>query len=273
MVATQFLETGESAMPDKSYSTIRALLASTRPEELQEGLKQVETEIAKVGSSEARPLFEMVSSLFYIDALDHPELMPILDEAINLVVGFGSWVIPILIDHLDAGDIKAQWAVAHVLGRIGADAIDPLMTEYVATTNPTVRAFILYAMGKVKSPKVVKGAAIALEAAQSSNLELRDTATRTLGKIIESIPPENLSKDLKRQFIETLRKNLADPNASVRAKAVRSLGKLARFGHLADAEREQLKAVCRHIKGMDQAGDWDRAYVVRKEADEALQFL
>jgi hypothetical protein len=260
-------------MPDSSYSTIRALLASTHPEELREGLKQVKTEIARIGSSEARPLFEMVSTLFYIDLLDHPELAPILDEAINLTVGFGSWIIPILVDNLDAGDIKAQWAAAHVLGRIGADAIEPLMAEYATTTDPTVRAFIMYALGKIKSPKVIKAAALVLEAAQSPNLELRDTATRALGKTIESITPESLSKNLKRQFIECLRKNLADHNASIRAKAVRSLGKLAKHGHLADAEREELKAVCSHIKGTDKDGDWDRAYVVRKEADEALKYL
>ena len=260
-------------MPDNSFSTIRTLLASTHPEEIREGLKNVEAEIARVGSGEARPLFEMVTSLFYIDTLDHPELVPILDEAINLTVGFGKWVIPVLVDNLDAGDIKSQWAVAHVLGRIGVDAIGPLMKEYASTSNPTLRAFILYALGKVKSPKIAKVAATVIGAAQSSNLELRDTATRTLGKIIESIPPESLSKKMKRQFMESLRRNLADPNASVRAKAIRGMGKMARHGHLTDNERKKLKAVCDHIKGVDKDGDWDRAYIVRKEAGEVLRYV
>lgn len=260
-------------MPDNSYTAIRTLLASTRPEEIREGLRQIETEIAKVGSKDARPLFEMVTSLFYIDTLDHPELVPILDEAIKLTVGFGEWIIPVLIENLDAGDIKSQWAVAHVLGRIGVDAIDPLMKEYASTTNPNLHAFILYALGKVKSPKIVKGAALVIEATQSSNLELRDTATRALGKLIESIPPDDLSEEMKRQFIECLRSNLADPNASVRAKAIRGMGKMARHGHLTETEREQLKAVCNHIKGADKDGNWDRAYIVRKEADEALRYV
>jgi hypothetical protein len=69
-----------------------------------------------------------------------------------------------------------------------------------------------------------------------------------------------------------LRKNLSDPSASVRAKAIRSLGKLAKYDHLTDSERDQLKAVCRHIMGTDEAGEWDRAYVVRKEAKEALGY-
>ncbi len=259
-------------MPDSSYQNIRTLLASTSPEELREGLKLVEIEIAKVGSREAKPLFEMVTPLFYIDALDHPEMLPILDEAISLTVGFGEWIIPILVEKLDAGDIKAQWVVAHVLGRIGADAIDPLMTEYASTTDPTLRAFILYALGKVKSPKIVKAVALAIEAAQSSSLELRDTATRALGKFVESIPLGCLSRELKRKFIECMHRNLSDPSASVRAKAIRSLGKLAKYGHLAEEERSELQGVCRHLMGTDEAGDWDRAYVVRKEAREALGY-
>jgi hypothetical protein len=258
-------------MPENTYSGISRLLASTKPEEMRAGLKLVEEEIARVGSSEAKPLFEVVSTLFYIDTLDHPELVPVLDEAISLMAGFGSWIIPALVDNLDAGDLKAQWAAAQVLGRIGADAIDPMLAEYASTNHPTLRAFILYALGKVKSPEVVRAVPSALEAAQSANLELRDTATRALGKFVESIPPQHLSAEFRRQYVECLRGNLADPNASVRAKAIRSLGKLAKYGHLSDPERAQLKAVCCHILGTDADGDWDRAYVVRKEAREALE--
>jgi HEAT repeat protein len=267
------LPRGEAAMPDDSYRTIRTLLASTKPEKLREGLKLAELEVAKVGSSEARPLFEMVSTLFYIDTLDHPELVPILDEAINLTVRFGAWVIPILVDNLDEGDLKAQWATAHVLGRIGTAAIAPLLTEYESAANPTLRAFILYALGKVKVPGIVQASPAALEAARSPNLELRDTATRALGKFVESIPQASLSEKMKRRFIECLRGNLSDTNASVRAKAIRSLGKMAKHGHLTESERMQLKAVCRRITGTDENNEWDRAYVVRKEAAEALTYL
>ena len=141
-------------MSENSYATIKLLLASTAPEELRAGLDLAKKEIARVGTSEARPLFEMVSAIFYVDPFDHPELAPILDEAVSLIVGFGEWVIPMLIESLDAGDLKAQWAVANALGRIGADAIKPLMLEYASTTDLTRRAFILYTLGKVKSPKI-----------------------------------------------------------------------------------------------------------------------
>jgi hypothetical protein len=52
-----------------------------------------------------------------------------------------------------------------------------------------------------------------------------------------------LTDDLRRKFLERLHANLADTNAVVRAKAVRSLGKLAKAGHLRPPERETLEAV------------------------------
>ena len=259
-------------MSDDSYRTIRTLLARTSYEDLRKGLELAELEIVKVGSGEAKPIFEMVQTLFYIDTLDHPELLPIVDEAINLAARLGPSIIPVLIDHLNAGDLKAQWAIAHVLGRIGADAINPMMMRYASSTDPTFRAFILYALGKIKSPKVVQAAALPLEAAQAQNLEVRDTATRTLGKLAESIPPELLSEDLKRLLLERLQLNLSDTNASVRAKAVRSLGKMAKHKHLNGDERRKLKAACQHILGTDDDGEWDRAFIVRKEAEEALRY-
>ena len=54
---------------------------------------------------------------------------------------------------------------------------------------------------------------------------------------------------------------------------MRSLGKLARYNHLTDPERAQLKAICQNILGTDDIGEWDRAYRVRKEAGETMQYL
>jgi len=260
-------------MPKNSYSTIRTLLASTKIEELRQGLELARSEISRIGSNESKPLFEMVSTIFYIDPWDRPDLMPILDEAISLVVGFGEWVIPILVKNLDTTDIKAQFAVAQALGRIGTDAIKPLMAEYESLVDPALRSFVLYTLGKIKSPKIVQAAFIAIEAAQSDDLELRDTAIRVIGKFAESIPPSHLSEELHRGFIERLQTNLADPSISIRAKGVRSLGKLAKYGHLTAPEREKLKELCRLFLDIDEEDYECWPYIIRKEAKEALKYV
>ncbi|RPH58772.1 MAG: HEAT repeat domain-containing protein [Chloroflexi bacterium] len=260
-------------MSEHAYHHIETLLASTRPEEIHQGLELVRKEIARVGSKEARPLFEMVSALFYFDPLDRPDLVPILDEAVSLVVGFGEWIIPELLNELDAGDFKAQLAIGHALGRLGADAIQPLISEYKSSSDGARHTFILFALGKIKSPRIVEALPLALEAAGSPELEFRDTATRALGKFAESMLPGQVPEELRRELVERLHRNLADTSPGIRAKAVRSLGKMAKFGHLADAERLKLKDICQHLAGTDERYEWDHAYIVRREAEESLKYV
>lgn len=262
--------TSPGEAPGDPYAGIRTLLASSEPAEIRQGLALVEQEITRLGSREARPLFEIVSSVFYLDPLDRPDLVPVLDEAISLVVGFGDWVIPVLVDHLEAGDVKAQLAVGHALGRIGADAIAPLLAKYDAVADPSVRPFVLYALGKISSPRVVEAVPLMLEALLSEDLETRDTAARALGRMAESIPAGVLPAALARSVVDRLHGVLAEPNAGLRAKAVRSLGKMAKSGHMDAAQKETLAGACRRLLGEDGTFEWDRAFVVRKEAGAAL---
>jgi hypothetical protein len=148
-----------------------------------------------------------------------------------------------------------------------------LIAEYEGCPEPGCGAFVLYALGKIKSPQILAAASVALDAAGSPDLELRDSATRAIGKFAESIPAGGLSDELRVSLLAALQQNLADPSPSVRAKAVRSMGKLARYGHLTAGERGQLRITLQRILGADEAFDWDRAYVVRKEAKEALQYV
>lgn len=260
-------------MPEHPYQQIEIFLASADSEKIHQGLELVRKEIARIGSQEARPLFEMVATLFHFDMLDRPDLVPILDEAVSLVVGFGDWVIPELLHELDDGDLKAQLTIGHALGRIGADAIQPLIAEYNATNDSARRVFVLYALGKIKSPRVMEAMPLALDAVNSPDLELRDTATRALGKFSEFIPSLQSSNALRQEIIQKLQRNLADTSPVIRAKAVRSLGKLAKYGHMTPTERESLKAICQRLMGTDEQYEWDYAYIVRREAEEALQYI
>ncbi len=253
--------------------SLSSLFASSDPEKIHRALQTVREEVSRVGSDQARPLFQMVSSLFYIDPHDDPELASILDEAISLVTGFGEWVIPHLVDNLDQGDLKAQMASAEALGRIGADAVDPLVEKYHATRDPESRSFVLYALGKINSPQVDRAAELALAGARSQDLELRDTATRTIGRFAAAIPADQLKPDILDGYYESLRANLADPNKGVKAKAVRSLGKLARFNHLDPGRKRELRVIALNLLGEDEEFRWDRTFVVRREAQEALEYF
>ena len=260
-------------MPSAPYTTIERLLASQTPDDVRRGLALAQEEAAKLYPHEAEPLLEIVSALFYIDPLDRPDLMPMLDQAITLVASFGKGVIPSLLHNLEAGDVKAQLAIGQALGRMGAEAVAPFVGEFAEGCDQACRAFILYALGHVQSSEVVRAAPIAIEAADAADQELRDTAIRAIGKFAESIPSDLLPAELREGFLAKCQERLADANPAIRAKAVRSLGKMARHGHLNPDEVEQLRATLSHILGEDEDFDWDRAYVVRREAKEAQENL
>ena len=252
---------------------VSRLLSSTNPEEVSVGLDKVRARMPRASDDEKRRYIEMISVLFYIDTLDHPEYVAVVEDAIGLVSSAGTVAIPVLMLELEAGDVKAQMAIGQALGRMGAEAIEPLLQEYTETCPaPGCRAFVLYALGKVKSPRIIEALPVALDAAGADDQELRDSATRALGKFAESVPAGRLAPDALAAVVERLRLNLADGSPAIRSKAVRSLGKLAKHGHLAPEQCEQLAVTLKRVLGEDEHYEWDRAYVVRKEAREALQY-
>jgi len=259
-------------MEEERLHAITNLLSSHEPEELLRGLALIKAAMPLTGPADCQQFCELILPLFYIDPLDHPEHVSVIEEAIAVTAALGESIIPILIQNLEAGDVKAQMVIAQALGRMGAPAIEPLLAEFQGCPEPGCHNFVLFALGKIKSPEILKAVPSALDAAASTDLEMRDTATRALGKFAESIPAGGLSDDLRTAVISRLYRNLSDTNPALRAKAVRSLGKLAKYGHLVAEERAALKVTLKRILGEDEHFDWDRAYVVRKEAKEALGY-
>lgn len=253
---------------------VTQLLSSTNPEEVSIGLDKVRARLPRAAEDEKRRYVEMISALFYIDTLDHPEYLTVVEDAISLVASVGEPAIPILIQQLEGGDVKSQMAIGQALGHMGAEAIPALLEQYHhACPEPGCRAFVLYALGKVKSPRIIDALPTALAAAAADDQELRDSATRALGKFAESIPVGRFSAESVDAVVERLRANLADGSPAIRAKAVRSLGKLIRYGHLTTEQCQQLALTLKRILGEDEHYEWDRAYVVRKEAREALKYM
>ncbi len=253
---------------------IGKLLASTDPEEVAAGLSKAWARLPRASAEEKRQYVEMASALFYIDTLDHPEYLPVVEDAIGLVGTIGEPGIPILMQELEGGDVKAQMAIGQALGHMGATAIPALLDQYHNLCPETsCRAFVLYALGKIKSPHIVEALSTALEAAGAEDQEVRDSATRALGKFAESIRPGSLAPEVVADIVERVRTNLADGSPAIRAKAVRTLGKLAHYGHLEPEQCQQLTVTLHRILGEDEHFEWDRAYVVRKEAREALQYV
>jgi HEAT repeat protein len=109
-------------------------------------------------------------------------------------------------------------------------------------------------------------------ALDDSDREVRDTAARTIGRVVDAFKPGQLPHDQVGLAFERLIFRLADASPVVRFKVVRSIGKLAKNGYL-DAEQLDLAAEAIESLLGKNGGRPDSTYMVRREADHALSRL
>jgi len=247
-------------------------LQSDRPETIAEGLETLRANMGKLAEGELREAVEEVCALFYVDTADRPDLQPLLDRAVAVLAEQGPRVVPQLLELMRGSDIKSHLYLGRTLGAMGPAALSALR-RVIATEDPYSRSFALFAVGKIHDPSVREALPEVSGSLMHPDKEVRDSAARTLGKIAERVPASQIGEDRRAEIYEVLFRALSDAQPAVRAKAVRSLGKLARFGYLGRAHEERVRLAVLRILGRDEAYEWDRAFIVRREAEETLRHL
>lgn len=240
---------------------------------ITEAIAEIRERFPALAEADRRRAVEALGSLFYIDLYERGDLERPVRLAEETLVEAGEAIVPMLIRMMEGSDFKSHFHLARVLGRIGPPALSPLRRLVATAEEPYSRSFALYAIGKMKSPQVHEALPEVTGSLMHPDKEVRDSAARTLGKIVEVVPPSDLTERRRKEIYQALRRATGDQEAAVRAKAVRSAGKMAARGYLAESDRDDL---CRRLKALLGRGpeeDWDRAYVVRREAQEALGHL
>lgn len=260
-------------MKPEELATIISGLESSDPGDVLRSVGRLREELPGLTGAELRRSVEALCGLFYVDVFDRPDLEPALEAAEEALALAGEPVIPILIRLIEGTDIKSHMHVARVLGRIGAASLPHLRRVLATAEDPYSRSFALFAIGKIKAPVVHEALPEAVGALMHPDKEVRDSAARALGKIVEVVPPAALSERRRREIFDALCRAIGDVQPAVRAKAARSLGKLAAYGYLDADMTLQLRTVLEKLITRGEETDWDRAYIVRREALEALETL
>ena len=255
-----------------SLSAALQSLQSDRPDRIGEGLEYLKTHMGSLPEAEFRRAVEELCSLFYVDTADRPDLQPLLDRAVAVLAAQGPRIIGQLLELMKGSDIKSHLYLARTLAYVGQAAL-PALRRVIATEDPYSRSFALFAVGKVHDPAVREALPEVIGSLMHPDKEVRDSAARALGKIAEAVPATQLAEDRRAEIFEVLFRTLSDVQPAVRAKAVRSLGKLAREAYLSAPQEERVRLALLRILGRDEAHEWDRAFIVRREAEEALQHL
>jgi HEAT repeat protein len=248
-------------------------LHSSDPAEVTRAVHAVRELLPGLPEPDFRRAAAALCGLFYVDSYDRPDLDEALEQAEEALAAAGEPAIPVLIRLMEGSDIKCHLHLAKVLGRIGAASVPHLRRIVATAEDPYARSFALFALGKIRAPSVQDALPEAIGALMHPDKEVRDSAARTLGKIVEAIPPSALTERRRGEVQEALVRAVGDAQPAVRAKAVRSLGKMAANGYLSAEQSSRVQAVLDALVTRSEESDWDRAYIVRREVQEARMRL
>jgi len=263
-------------MPDKKRFDLDRLagdLAHGDAAVVQRAVGRLGARLGRMRNVDYRRAVEALCSLFYVDIADRPDLEAALERVMKLLTAQRARVVPLLLSQMRSSDIKSHLYLARTLGRIGRDALPRLRDLLAKSEDPYARAFALYAIGKMTGADVVRVLPEVLGGLMHPDKEVRDSAARTIGRIVATVPARRLPRGRRREIFDVLLRTSRDLEPPVRAKAIRSLGKMAAAGLLDSPQREVLAAAARSILGETEDFTWDNAYIVRREARETLQHL
>jgi HEAT repeat protein len=240
--------------------------------EIKSGLQLMEQELPTLDDKELGDAISAISSIFFLDTYEYPQFQSVVDRAVETIANQGERVIPHLLGLLGDSDFKVEFNYAIIFGKIGPPAIKPLLKASLQMQDSTERSFIIYSLGKIRDPQVREAIPMLVESLESASKDIRDSAARTLGKIAENVPAEEIDNETVSKVFDALVLAVKDPHSGVRSKAIRSLGKMFRSGYLNGDQTRTLRHEIDILLGRKDYS-WDKAFVVRREASEVDEFL
>ena len=241
--------------------------------DLAEAMTGVEQKPELLRAPGGDALLSGVFTLFLLDTFDHPDLEPLVERAERFLASLGAQVVPRVLAHFEDSDQKSHERLARTLIRIGMPAVPQIMEFHNGCPDPMGRAQVIYALGKIRDPRVGVALPLVVRDMSSNHEELRDTATRSLGKMITVIPAQDVPGELKQSMFDTVIERAADPISGVRAKGLRTLGKMAAHGYLREEQAATARRLMEQALGREGAAGPDPAFIVRREAEIALSRL
>jgi len=247
-------------------------MMSNDPTITRKAVAELASELDSLAPSQIPEVVEVMSSLFYIDMGDKPQYVGVVEDVVSTIAAIGEKAVPTLMALMCDSDLKATLMFGRTLGRIGPPAYGPLKDLFYRAETPHQRVLALFALAKMHEAALMEIFPDLVTALDDSDREVRDTAARTIGRVVDAFRPGQLPHDHVSSAFERLIFRLTDSSPVVRFKVVRSLGKLAKNQYL---DKDQLDAATTAIKsllGMG-GGEADLMYMVRREAEEALMRL
>lgn len=223
-------------------------------------------------SEEKNDLTAALSIIFYHH--DHAGITAMAKLAVRaeqLIAGFGCEVVPFLLEELINADSESAAYLGKAIALNPCPNIDIVLEAWDKNLDDDFASInIIQALSYFKTQQVIKAMPQIIVASKSANFQVRAIAVYAAGKLAIRLKPTDFSDELKLSMFDAVFELLADSKPLVRKNAARALGKMQKRGILNDKQRLKALGAFKAILGTDGQHSWDRAFIVRHEAEHFL---
>jgi len=232
-------------------------------------------EIGDLTINEKMMIATVFSELFF--HVHHSGSTTLPKLAVNtekLLAKFGPDLIPFLFREVLDADTESAVYFGKSLARNGSTALDFLLEKLDENNwHDHDLINILQVFSLFKIPEVTKAIPIILKNAQHNNHQVIAMGLFTVGRLVQKLRPTLFSEELRSSTFDAVFRFLSHPQVLVRKNAARTLGKMLRKGLLSSENEQRLHKAFLAITGRDEHHNWDRAFIVRREAEDFLPYF
>jgi len=223
-------------------------------------------------SEEKNDLTAALSIIFYHH--DHAGITAMAKLAVRaeqLIAGFGCEVVPFLLEELINADSESAAYIGKAIALNPCENIDTVLAAWEENWDDDFASInIIQALSYFKTKEVIKAMPQIIVASKSANFQVRAIALYAAGKLSLRVKPVDFTPELMLSMFDAVFELLSDNKPLVRKNAARALGKMQKRGLLSDKQRIQSLGAFKAILGTDGQHSWDRAFIVRHEAEHFL---
>lgn len=236
---------------------------------------EVVKEIDDLVIEEKVDLLHALSDVFFhthhTGATHFPKLAVHIEKGI---VRFGPELIPFLVDEIIEADSESAVYFGQTLARHGNTGLQYLVSKVKDFQHQEHYLInIIQAFSYFRISEVINAIPDILLMAKSHNHQVTSMSLYTAGRLVQRLPQVSFNTEIKELMFDSVFYFLSNPQGLVRKNAARCLGKMMRKGLLSYENEKKLNKVFLAITGRDEKNNWDRAFIVRREAEEFLPYF
>jgi ferredoxin--NADP+ reductase len=192
----------------------------------------------------------------------------------KLIAKFGPDMIPFLFKEILEADTESAVYFGKSLARNGVTGLDfilSMINDHREQDHDLINLLQVFSFFKI--PEAAKAVPSILAAAQHNNHQVTSMSLYSTGRLIQKLRPAAFSEELRVEMFDAVFRFMSNPQVLVRKNAARALGKMLRKGLLSNENEQKLYKTFLAIAGRDEHHNWDRAFIVRREAEDFLPYF